>query len=579
MRSLIVVCVIGVLMLGHARAQLTGIGVPVPIQRAEGSQIQSVLLEITDGGTVRLADSVEQQRFTTAFGIRTGSVFRQAIVDEAIKVILAQAIVSSAYYDVYSTEVQGPLIIVVHITLLQPGQMKEIDGKKGIAVSGQVRDFPVIVETDHSKLMFIFNGGTGIFNEVNGFFSQGPAFTAGNPVATDPAQAGVRFWGEAYVEPGISGIIKLGDLPIYAYGAVSVLVSGRNSSDVYSYGPTIFSDIERAYVGVVAAKLGPDQDINIDLSVGRQFFELNNGLLIAKFSGSANAGERGSVYLNSRTAFERSIIAKVHKGNWVISGFMLEPQELFPDRQTDTRYVGGTLGFNDNSHLDVNVTYLTINDGTGTYSTPTGRIGKDGLYAINPKVWLKEVFGTGLFLRGEYVYQAHRTQDMIASGWYASAGYRMSNWSMQPTLTYRYAWMSGDDPSTPTYERFDAMLTGGLGNWVQGINARKVMGNGNFVTHRIELKANLNASCEISVDYFLLQASSLSNNGSLAPITTLNSKEYGYEITGTMRYFLSNHFMLLGILSYNDPGSAITQAFSSSVLPWTSYQCAVFMFF
>lgn len=559
--------------------QLTGIGIPVPIQRAEGSQIQSILLEITDGATVRLADSLEQERFTRAFGIRNGSVFRQSIVDEALKVILAQPVVSTAFYDVYSTEVQGPLIIVVHITLLQPGQLKEIDGRKGIAVSGQARDFPVIVETDHSKLMFILNGGSGIFNEVNGFFSQGPAFTAGNPVATNPAQAGVRFWGEAYVEPGISGIIKLGSLPIYAYAAISVLVSGRNSSDVYSDGPTIFSDIERAYVGVLAAKLGPDQDINIDLSVGRQFYELNNGLLIAKFSGSANAGDRGSVYLNSRTAFERSIIAKVHKGNWVISGFMLEPQELFPDRQTDTRYVGGTLGFNDNSHFDVNVTYLTINDGTGTYSTPTGRIGKDGLYAINPKVWLKEIFGTGLFLRGEYVYQTHREQDMIASGWYASAGYRMSNWAMQPTLTYRYAWMSGDDPTTPTYERFDAMLTGGLGNWVQGINARKVMGNGNFITHRIEIKANLNAACEVSVDYFHLLASSLSNNGSLAPITTLSSTEYGYEVTGTIRYFLSNHFMLLGILSYNDPGPAITEAFESSVLPWTSYQCAVFMFF
>jgi hypothetical protein len=139
--------------------------------------------------------------------------------------------------------------------------------------------------------------------------------------------------------------------------------------------------------------------------------------------------------------------------------------------------------------------------------------------------------------------------------------------------------MKGDDSLTRRYERFDPMLTGGLGNWVQGIDFRKINGSGNIITHRVEAKANFSKSFEMSVDYFLLRANTLSNIGSLSPIAKLNDDSYGYEVTVTTRYFLSSHFMLLGVFSYADPGDAITKAFSTPVYPWTSIQGALFMFF
>jgi hypothetical protein len=114
---------------------------------------------------------------------------------------------------------------------------------------------------------------------------------------------------------------------------------------------------------------------------------------------------------------------------------------------------------------------------------------------------------------------------------------------------------------------------------VQGINFRKVVGNGNIVSHRVELKANFSRAFEVSLDYFFLKAHTLSNVGALAPISKLNARTYGQEITLTTRYFLSNHFMLLGVFSYSAPGEAIRSAFPTEIYPWLSLQGALFMFF
>jgi hypothetical protein len=65
--------------------------------------------------------------------------------------------------------------------------------------------------------------------------------------------------------------------------------------------------------------------------------------------------------------------------------------------------------------------------------------------------------------------------------WYVGGGIQRNDIKFKPSLYYRYAFMQGDDPTTSTYERYDPLLSSGLGNWVQGINFRKVVGNGNLL--------------------------------------------------------------------------------------------------
>ena len=579
---LYIFCVIA--LSGAAQRQSNLIGgeyLPIKIdpQNSDGLPIRSVILMIHNGAKTYVADSTQMQTFYQGANIFPGSTFNQNIANMALRRIISDDRVKSANYELYSSNFGSPVIMVYNINLLAQGEMKSYDGKKGIAVSGKGADFPMIIETNKAELTFILNGGAGLFNENNAFFGHGTEFTQGNPVATDPANMGVRFWGEAYVEPGIAGIIELGNSNIYAYGALSGLFSGRNTSDIYSHGATAFADFEKLYAGLLFTKMGKQKNKTLSLSYGRQTFQLNDGFLISKYSGSANAGDRGSVYLNSRTAFNGAGLLKFNTRRWSVQGFYLEPEGLFMKPSNNTAYLGGYAGYNDNKHFDVGVAYINRIAGAGNYYTPDGSIPQKGLYVINPKLWITNIAGTGLFFKSEYAYEGHSNANMGANGWYAGIGMEFKKLKTRPTLYYRYAFMQGDNPDTERYTRYDPLLTGGLGDWVQGIDMRKVVGNGNIITHRVQAKIFPSKSLELSLDYFHLRADTYSNIGSLAPLRELKSKQLGDEITLTSRWFVSRHFMLLGIASYGIPGNGIRDALAQPVKDWASVQLAMFMFF
>jgi hypothetical protein len=549
-------------------------------QNAEGYPIKSVSIILHKAEGKFLADSAETAAFYNAFHIKPGGIFRQALADLAILTIEKQPYIKSANYQLYNTSQADPVMVLVHVFFINTDETKSSPAGKGMLNTRSFKSFPVLSETDHSKLTFILNGGLGFFNESNALFAKGPAFTQGNPIADNPAVKGERFWGEVNLEPGLAGILRLGKSNIYGYGAVSVLFSGRNTTDIYSNSSAFFTDVERMYAGLLITRLGKNKKTNIDLSFGRQFYQLDDGFLISKFSGSANAGPRGTVYLNSRTAFEKTALIKIQSGRWTVNGFFLEPQELFKNRQSNTAYAGGTLTYNDNGHINTGFTYLRTVGGSSRYNTPQGAFAKKGMYILNPKLYIKDISGTGIFVKSEYAYQLHSNYNMRSNAWYIGAGMSKSKWKYRPSFYYRYAFMKGDDSTTARFEKFDPVLTGGLGNWVQGINFRKVNGNGNFISHRVEFKAYLSKAFEFSIDYFHLSANTLSNLGALPPIATLKAKKYGHEVTLTTRYFLNNHFMLLCLLSHAKPGDAIKNAFDNKgVYSWTSVQSSLFMFF
>lgn len=545
-------------------------------QFAEGVPIAKVTILLKKDSLTIPTTEQEINNFYTAFGIRPGALFSKQIVEMSAKRIAQEPNIAKVDYFVYNSEFNGPIELVFEVYFKNESSIAS--EKKGMISSGKLNDFPVLLETKKSKLTLLMNGATGLFNENNAFFSQGKLFTQGNPIATNPAENGTRFWGEAYLEPGVAGITKIGKKQTYIYGSVSALISGRNTSDIYSQGSTVFIDFERMYAGVLFAGLTKKKDLNIDISAGRNFFQLNEAFLISRISGSANAGDRGSVYLSSRTAFQKTVLLSIHKNKFRFNGFFLEPEELFKDKQTNTSYLGGSFNFNNNKTIDAGITYLTIAGGKSNYTTPNGAIPKKGMYIINPKLYLTNIAQTGLFFKTEYAYQSHHSEDMQSKGWYAGLGYK-TKWVGNPSFYYRYAYLQGDDVNSDTYERFDPILTGGLGNWVQGINFRKIIGSGNLISHRFELKGNFSKKWDLSLDYFLLKADQLNNLGGLAPISNLNAKNFGHEFTLNTRYFINNHLMLFGLYSIANPGQAIQKSFTNKVSNWESFQLALFIFY
>lgn len=193
---------------------------------------------------------------------------------------------------------------------------------------------------------------------------------------------------------------------------------------------------------------------------------------------------------------------------------------------------------------------------------------------------LSSLFGIDqLWAEGEYAYEFSDELDMSAQGGYIWLGYTAQNISWRPSISYRFANFSGDNPDTPAYERFDPLQSGGLSDWLQGISLGKVYNNSNGLSHRISLSVQPSDSFSLSLDYYYRFADQLNNLGGNPALQTLQSYEIGQEILFTARYFLSQNFLLQGVTSIAFPGAAIRQAVTDKAEPWYTLQISLFMFF
>lgn len=557
-------------------AQDENIGTEASKSAANGLTVTKVMVKLTDEEGHLLTDTEKESLVLKAFAIGVGSAYEESIFDFAVSKISKLEFVKSADYKLYSTGVTSELTMVISIVILPEGGSKEQEAT-GIFVKGRgLSDFPVMVQNKFSRLSFILTGGAGTFTDFNAFFAHGEEFTKGSPIAQHPAEPGYASWLEGYIELGLGGLIQVSDLPLYPYFGLSGLVTGATGQDLYTNETRGFSDFEKGYLGLIYKN--PENGFVANLSAGRQNFQLNDGFLFSKYSGSANAGERASLFLSARTTYERTAFLKLRYKTILLEGGFLEPEEL-DFSPSNTQYIFGTLGYNDNQSIDASFTYVTIINSKSKYANINGiTMTKEGLYALNPKVWINSLFGNNsIKIRSEFVYEGNSNFDMSTNGFYASAGYVFSTLPLTPKLTYRYSYMSGDDSSTTQYERFDPMLTGGLGNWIQGLNFRKVIGNGNIGAHRIQLDLYPSYNMLLSVDYFYLWAPQLFNLGGLPPISRLTNDHYGQELTFTYKYFISNKFTLLSVFSTAFPGEAIIGAFESPTKIWTTVQLSFFM--
>jgi len=545
--------------------------IEIPPISAEGFPLRHIEIYVVEEDSTRLITGREYEDFLSYFHLDNQDPFNKSVYDLKSKKIAERPEVAKATYQVYNAHVSGPVTLRWFITLGEAEEKAE-----GFFRTGEWGDLPVLFENRQAKLTFILNGGLGVFLDQNAFFGQGEAFTQANPVADQPASGGSTYWSEVFLEPGIGGITGLGNSDLYIYGALSGLFSARIGSDIFSEGSTIFVAFERAYAGFIWARLGKNKNAKLDVSAGRNFFQLNDGFLFSRISGSANAGDRGSVYLSSRTAFQKTVIATFTAKQWTVKGYFLEPQELFRDQQTNINYAGLTVGFNNNRTIDANLSLIQRTGGKGDYQLPKEQtLEKKGLWILNPKLDLINMLKTGLFLKSEFALQWK--SGMRAHAWYLGAGIKKEEWLFKPSLYYRYAFLQGDDPETRIYERFDPLLTGGLGTWVQGLNFRKVIGNGNILSHRIELSGYVFDQLRVSLDAFFLRSDQLNNLGGLPPISQLATRSLGQEYTITAQYSISKTFLLLGVFSTAYPGSGISEKLADST-SWQTYQLSLFLF-
>jgi hypothetical protein len=552
-------------------------GVEIQPQIAEGLPISLVYihLEKSTGDPARDEDLKEQA--AKAFSLHQGEPFRPIVEDMGLKRVRQVDSVQSAEYKVYAAVPSGQIVVVIFVTPYL--EKMEVPKKpSGVLASREIRDFPTVFEDDRSKYVFILNGGAGIYSDTNPWFGgYGDLFNKNSPIAKDPLGPGTSTWVEGYLEPGLGGITQIGNYPLYTYGAATYLLSGTHGHDIYNSGNWGHGEVEKLYGGFIYDL--PGKGNVFDFSIGKQIYQLRDGFLLSKIPVSTQVGERAALYLGPRLASKNTILGRLRAFGFGLDAFVIEPSE--PEViETDTRLLGINLQ-RKFRNIDAAFTYFYIANSDSVYPTPDGqKLPREGLRTFNPSLSMTNLFGLdGSWIKAEYAYQNHEDVDMAAQAGYVWVGYQAEKYSWRPALSYRWSMFTGDNPDTQTFERFDPLFSGGLGNFLPGIIFSKVYKNANLITNRATFSVQPSDTLELILDYFHHRADELNNLGGIGPLQTLQSRDVGQEVTLTVFHYFGRNFFFQGIASVGIPGEAIEQAVGGSAKNWYTLQASLYMFF
>ncbi|NJL49216.1 MAG: alginate export family protein [Leptolyngbyaceae cyanobacterium SM2_5_2] len=519
-----------------------------------------------------------EQQILTAFTVQVGDSANPLFLEAGLQRVQQLSEVEAAQYGLYEVQIPGEVVVVLSVRLVPGVAELPPPSRSGILVTGDWREFPNLYTSDRATAVAVLRGGLSNFTSFNTWFGQGELLTQGNPLAPNPAGPGTYSWFDGYLELGLAGITQVSTWPLYVYGGASSLVSTTVQPDLFESDSRIFLAIEDLYGGVIYGYRTEAERLGVNLSVGRQDYRISNGLLFA--NGAGNGGDRAAVLSNPRTAFENTVIGRFRWNDLRLEGFYLDPNELsLIDSQT--KFVGVNLDYDPNSALQLGLSYIHVPNSNFSYFTLSDTFSRQGLNVVYPRLRLTNPLGiNGLWLQAEYVHQWNSNFAMAAHGAWGQLGYTFRDVPWTPTLSYRYAYFSGDDPNTTAFERFDPLLSGGNPDtWIQGTNLVKIYQNSNLITHQLLLRTRPFERFDLTLQYIHLSAANLNNLGGTQALSFLQSSYIGQEITLTARYNLSRNFLLYGSGSIAFPGSAVQQALSTQPGPWYFLQLSFLMNF
>jgi hypothetical protein len=517
-----------------------------------------------------------EQQILAAFTVQAGDSANPLFLEAGLRRVQQLGEVETAQYGLYEVQIPGEVVVLLAVRLAP--EVVERPGQSGLFVTGDWREFPNLYTSDRATAVAILRGGLSNFTSGNTWFGQSGLLTQGNPLARDPAGPGTYSWFDGYLELGVAGITQVGTQPLYVYGGASSLVSTTLQPDLFESDNRIFHALEDLYAGVIYGYRTETERLGVNLSVGRQDYRISNGLLFA--NGAGNGGDRATILSNPRTAFENTVIGRFRWNGLRLEGFYLDPNELsLIDSQT--KFLGVNLDYDGDPALQLGLSYIHVPRSNSSYFTLNDTFSRQGLNVIYPRLRLTNPLGLdGVWLQAEYVHQWNNNFAMAANGAWGQLGYTFRDAPWTPSLSYRYAYFSGDDPNTATFERFDPLLSGGNPDtWIQGSNLVKIYQNSNLITHQLLLRTRPFERFDLALQYIHLSAANLNNLGGTQALSFLESSHIGQEVTLTARYNLTRNFLLYGSGSVAFPGSAVQSALNSQPGPWYFLQLSVLMNF
>ena len=540
--------------------------VPLPGEAA-GRTISRVKVEISTSSGDRGRDATAQQAARSVTEALVGRVYQPVLIDAALRRLVSDGLVQSASHRPTYEGARNALGIVVSLDVAPERPTEER------AARAEPR-FPVIIENDRTKLTYILNTGAGVYSDANAWFGAPQLFNAGNPLAGElPGDRAT--WGEGYLEFGIGGATRIGDSRFFAFGAASGLLSFSRGQDIFTESRRQIVRPEKGYAGLLYAD--PDSGTSAKLSFGRQTWTLNDGFLISMVAGSSNAGERGATYLGPRNSTDFSALFTGEFGKSKVSLFYIDPDEL-EDLESNTTFAGANFGYRFSDAFSADASVITIPNSDSTYRTPAGvSLEREGTTTYGFHALYRPPTSDHAWLEAEYYHQTNKHYDMSANAYYGTVGYIIGSARWSPSISYRFASFSGDDPDTETFERFDSMMSTGLGNWLQGVSFGKVYRNANLNTHRVQFNVSPRDNMNLTFTWHQLRADELNNLGGNPALSQLVSRDIGEEYTAALRWAINRNYYLQLVASRAFPGRALKEIGADD--PWSTLQASIYVSF
>lgn len=536
--------------------------VALQVQQFDGFPIARFFYDLYGGTGSEESDRELRRSIEAATQPIAGAPFNAILTDRVLSAIRALDGVQDASYALYASDSPGAVVLVLNATLGADGETPA----RGVLATGRRGDFPILAEDERRLLRVQLNGGHGLYSDHNPWFASPATYTSRSPIALDPPGAGRTTWAESWIEYGFAGANRIGDSFAYAYGELTGLTSAATGHDLFRSDTRSKTLFEKAYAGVLWADAGAPRAARV--SAGRQNWQLNNGFLFSKFAAGANAGPNPGLYLSPRTTYEMAILAEARHGRFRIEYFDVDPAEL-RDFDSGTRFRGMHLSWLDQEAWDLGAAAYEVPESNTVFRTPQGSVlPREGQRTWNLRAGHKAVAGIeGLSALAEFAQQDHPDFDVRAQAWYAQFGYTAAGLPWKPSFTYRYASFSGDDPGTDRWEAFDAPLSSGLDEWVQGVDFKKVVANTNLDTHRLRLNLAPDGQRNYTIDWFRLEAD--------VPLATGESV-YGEELDLAIRWAVSKRLYFLGVAGVAWPGAVIEAQTGGAARPWATVQASLF---
>ncbi len=367
-----------------------------------------------------------------------------------------------------------------------------------------------------------------------------------------PSDLGSR-WLESFVRPALSATYSLKSSELF--GKFSVV--GERTTSVGKNPATTPGLIggnadsfypEDAYLGWRSGSALSGLDTNaIELSFGRESYTIGHGFLL--YDGASEGGSRGGYWSNARKAFALVGLAKMNSGAHKLELFYLDKDEL-PESDSKSRVWGANYEFNLGDPLAVGATYFRSMADTAI------RPLRDGMNIFDIRLYSTPLVGIPLAFEGEYA--AEQNGDLMsANGWYTQLSYQLNKVAWSPKLSYRYAFFSGDDPTTPKSEAFDPLFLGfyDWGAWWQGeIAGEYFLSNSNLKSHQIRLHASPSDAIGTGLFYYVFQLARPEALG----ITAI---DVANEIDWYMDWKINTNFSASFLLAWTSPGEVVKQLY------------------